>query len=370
MLVRCPRCFTTYRVSDRLITTPNPIFRCSRCKHVFVLELKPETKAGQDKVFSPHVPPQQHEEEDRELTFSFSAVETGSTEEKAEEDHDLAESPETPLTDNQDQRTAPPGPMRAEFPPPQEAADATPLRDQPPPEPKETEDRDKHLTFLLEEDHAPSSRKDWKLGPEPARAEQDFTLWEKERETSALANPRLGGPLSVVPYLSLFGVLIFTFSLITLMYQARPAGLESFIRAIPWYGPLVLKNSYLRQGIALRSLRSGYQTIHGDREVFLISGEVANDNAVSVREVRVEGHLYNAEGKEIGRQAISVGNAISAKIIRDMTAREIAILQRLSPQKKFEIPPGESVPFTIVFLKPTREIKTFSCRLLAAKRGT
>lgn len=37
MLVQCPGCRTTYRVRDTLITTSTPTFRCSLCKHIFVL---------------------------------------------------------------------------------------------------------------------------------------------------------------------------------------------------------------------------------------------------------------------------------------------------------------------------------------------
>ncbi|NIO08551.1 MAG: hypothetical protein GTO40_11310, partial [Deltaproteobacteria bacterium] len=40
MLVKCPGCYTTYRVGDNLIGTSKPTFRCSRCKLIFALDLK------------------------------------------------------------------------------------------------------------------------------------------------------------------------------------------------------------------------------------------------------------------------------------------------------------------------------------------
>ena len=99
----------------------------------------------------------------------------------------------------------------------------------------------------------------------------------------------------------------------------------------------------------------------------MVSGLVVNRNPVSVREVRVEGQTFNAQGREIERQEISVGNAISSRILRDLTVQEISILQRLNPQKRFEIAPDGSASFVIVFLKPSGEIKDFGCRVLSAE---
>jgi hypothetical protein len=45
-------------------------------------------------------------------------------------------------------------------------------------------------------------------------------------------------------------------------------------------------------------------------------------------------------------------------------------LQRLRPLKTFEIPPGDSVPFTIVFLKPPKAVKKFTATVLAAEEET
>ena len=190
---------------------------------------------------------------------------------------------------------------------------------------------------------------------------------ERRRPPIATNESRAGGPVSIIPYVSLFGILLLTFSLLTLIYQAQPARLEAYLRSIPWFGSVIFKNNHLRQGVVLESLRSGFQKILGGRQVFVISGKISNRNPVSVREIRLEGLIHTAGGKQIGKQTISVGNPISSKIIRDMTVREIAILQRLKPQKRFEIAPDGSAAFTIVFLKPAKDIKAFSCRVLSTK---
>ncbi len=189
----------------------------------------------------------------------------------------------------------------------------------------------------------------------------------EEKKSSSPLDPNRERAISVIPFISLCWALLLVFSLITLVHRAQPSTIETMIGMIPWLGSYVLRNTHLQRAIVLQSVRPSLQTIMGNREVFVISGVAFNRNPVSVREVRVEGYIFNAAGKEIERQAISVGNAISSKIIRDLTSQEISILQKLNPQRRFEIPPEESASFVIVFLKPRGEIKAFSCRVVSAQ---
>ncbi|HEX9788246.1 MAG TPA: hypothetical protein VGB09_09470 [Candidatus Binatia bacterium] len=172
---------------------------------------------------------------------------------------------------------------------------------------------------------------------------------------------------SVLPFITLFGLLIIGFTLVSVISYARPGASEAAIKKIPLIGASVLKNRHLKDGILIQSLRPGYQTIQGNREVFLISGVAVNQNPVVVREIQLSAIAYNDEGKELERQTIWVGNTISPKIIRGMTTEDIPHLQDLKPLKSFEIPPGDSIPFTIVFLKSAKGAKEFSCEVAAAE---
>jgi hypothetical protein len=62
-----------------------------------------------------------------------------------------------------------------------------------------------------------------------------------------------------------------------------------------------------------------------------------------------------------------IGNAISLQIIRGMTAQDVTDLQRLKPLKTFEIPPGDSVPFAIVFLRAGKPLKDARCEVLSVE---
>jgi hypothetical protein len=116
-------------------------------------------------------------------------------------------------------------------------------------------------------------------------------------------------------------------------------------------------------------VRGNYQVIQGNREIFVVTGVAMNQNPVVIREVRIGGETFGSDEKSIEQQEMWIGNAISAKIIRGMTAQDISDLQRLKPLKTFEIPPGDSVPFTIVFLKP-KAVKKFTATVLTAEEET
>ena len=40
MTIRCPNCSTTYKVSGSVFDAPKPVFRCTRCKHVFMVQVR------------------------------------------------------------------------------------------------------------------------------------------------------------------------------------------------------------------------------------------------------------------------------------------------------------------------------------------
>lgn len=388
MLVQCPKCQTTYRVADTLITAPNPAFRCSRCKHTFILASKSPPSAAREPAKPPPAAPRP--EPEPEFNFSPAAPErTESAEEKA------AELPAPPAAQGEEKPAMPPA-AQPSAPTMPARDDSFSVSDDKEPEPGALPD-DPSPRFEPARASLQSEEKEerWSLAseveeksfiiPEESLSEPAASAaasspaleaaWSEslpllhERQADPSQGAHLDRPLSLVPYISLFGALLLLYALLALMHQAQPKTIEAAIRAIPWFGPTVMKNDHLRHGVVLESLRPGFQAIQGNREVFVLSGLAINRNPVSAREVRVEGIIFNAEGKEIDRQIISVGNAISSKILRDLTPQEISILQRLNPQKRFEIPPDGSAPFVIVFLKASSEVKNFSCRVVSVEEG-
>jgi predicted Zn finger-like uncharacterized protein len=347
MLVKCPSCATTYKVSDEILTGTTPAFRCSRCKHTF----EGEPNASAEAVPLPsEVDVKTHGEADDELNFVF---EPGDQEPRADRDQHEITAPlptHSPLPDSVDllveqerQRWSLPGDVKSEEPftlsaePPSQRVGGT-------------------------MDHHEPAKRAGKNSEEilPTMQTSNISMLEPYRDQQA----------STLPYFSLFALLILFFSLATAFQYAYPQALDRWIKKVPLIGAAIARNDRLKEGVALQSLRGSHQVIQGNREIFVVTGVAMNQNPVVIREVRIGGETYGSDEKSIEQQEMWIGNAISAKIVRGMTTQDISDLQRLKPLKTFEIPPGDSVPFTIVFLKPAKAVKKFTAIVLSAEEET
>ena len=349
MLVQCPKCRTTYKVSDEVVKGTSPAFRCSRCKHTFELET---TRNAEPSSAKP--PPENNEStkpDERELSFTFGAR------------------PDTEKNQSRDHKQSLPA-DRQEFSSPTAIAPWTAEREEFAESWSMNADDEKDTKAVTITVPPPVEKE---IVAERAAAEPapPFVGFEPPgRETTeniVPINEFRDQAASTVPYLTLFGLLVIVFFLTTTYLEAHPKISESVVRKIPIIGASVLRNSYLKNGVLLKSLRAGYQSIQGNREVVVVSGEAVNQNPVVIREMRVRGQLYNTQGKAVEHQVIWVGNALSPQIVRGMSAQDIIDLQRLKPLKSFEIPPGDSISFAIVFLRPAKEIKDFSCEVVSAE---
>jgi predicted Zn finger-like uncharacterized protein len=356
MLVQCPNCKTTYKVADDVLKGAAPAFRCSRCKHTFELEAAepsdaPREPAVDDNEKNEVSPP------DPELSFSFAPKAI----ERVDEIKKVAEAESAPLET----------PGQSDLAPSQVTEVSEEFKNFADDERwsmSESEDK-ADVPFTLPDPPSSSPRAkpvdrfpvDDPLFP-PANTEADGDDGSNILPMSSYMDQQA----SIVPYITLFGLLVIVFSLIAVITHAHPKASEGFIKNIPLLGPSVLKNKHLKDGILIQSLRGGYQAIQGNREVFVMTGIALNQNPVVIREVQLTGKVFNEAGTELEQQTIWVGNTLSAKILRGMTIEDIPHLQNLKPLKSFELPPGDSIPFAIVFLKSTKSAKDVTCEVALA----
>ena len=343
MLIQCPNCQTTYKVSDEVLKGTSPAFRCSRCKHTFELEAN-------------DVP--------RELPQVTDLSESASA--KPSEDAE----PSLPFAPK-------PKPVNADIEPAIFSESKQDSHDSQLKEEKRHHwdgskaHQEDERPFIIPESSRPGEQE--RLIDAPGDFSMDDPVFRKldihgESSNNILAiSPYLEQRASILPYLSLLGLLVIGFSLLAVISHANPQTPANILKKIPLLGATVLKNNHLKDGILIKSLGTSVQSIQGNREVFLITGVALNQNPVVVREIQVTGKVYNRDGKEIEHQTIWVGNTISPKIIRGMTVEDIPQLQELKPLKSFEVPPGDSIPFAIVFLKSTKNANEFTCEVVDAQ---
>lgn len=439
MMIRCPNCSTTYEIEGAAFDAPRPTFRCSRCKHVFAIQVRlhdededaaaAETAAPPTPEGPPSVDPGPEPEDGsdaREPADTGGPAHTETSEPEPEppetgaaarsaEPPEPAPEPEPEIEPVSHPEPEPefeiepePEPERETEPEPPAPSAATartdgdPVRvtdlgeaDFPPPDfeppaagtaptdPRQPGARPRSASGSVTT--APTDAREPDL-PEPAPATETIALPRQSARPSdfridddLVIPPREARPAppkaadgsgSIVPFVSLVGLAVFAFVLVSVIYQMSPQALDSLIRRIPWYGEAVFENRHFKRTLAFESLVSGVQPALNQQEVFVVSGKLVNGNDRGIHRVQVEAQLFDAEGKPLARQAIFLGNAISAKIIKEMSLREIALLQSLKPQNPYPIPPNESVNFTIVFPKPGSPVESFSCRVLSAEAAS
>ena len=368
MIIRCPNCSTTYKVSGSVFDAPQPTFRCTRCKHVFMvqvrLQLTEETAPAAAEPSEPQTAEASGTDDPHE---SVDEPETPPAEETGEEDipPPAADAPE-PFPEAVEAMDEFPDPDRVDIDMDEDDAMAPSYRgfeiESPEKELAEAQPLEPVEEAAVEDD---DSRPRDKRQPD-FEIDDDFMLPPK-RETPPPGRQLGASRGSIVPLASLLGLAVLAFVLVALIYQANPQPLDSLIRRIPWYGSAVFDNRHFKQTLVVDSLASGVQPVLNQTEVFIVSGKLTNRNDRSVHRVRIEARLFDAEGKQIGQQVTFVGNAISAKIIQDMTFREISLLQSLKPQSNYRIAPNGSADFTIVFPKPKTAVESFSCRVVSAE---
>jgi predicted Zn finger-like uncharacterized protein len=343
MLIQCPNCRTTYRLSDEVMTSATPAFRCSRCKHTFELgsgDAPPPQITSQDDPRSPSA------DVDAELKLPFA---TKKNAENLNDDRNNLDAARDRVWESADANRA--SDDRWAISDSSGADDPVFVIPEPSPRDKKKELADPPGDFPPED---------------PVFRKVEFDGEESSNNILAIS-PYLDQRASILPYITLIGLLVIGFSLFTVISYANPQTTEKLLKNIPLIGASVLKNNHLKERILIKSLGTSYQSIQGNREVFTISGVALNQNPVVVREIQLIGKIYNQDGKELERQTIWVGNTISPKIIRGMTLEDIPQLQELKPLKSFEIPPGDSIPFTIVFLKSAKGAKEFTCEVAVAE---
>ncbi len=377
MIVQCPKCKTSYKVAQELFKDSSPAFRCSRCKHTFQLD---STEPPQEPAVNPptaETPPVESSAS-RELSFIFPPrdeqqnIPAGDspTEASAGESESVAvaNNESDPWAISADlQKTEEPFTISE---PSRSSREEEKLLTPPNPLPKVASTAEWIPTGKAAAPSTTSVGRNPEQEP-PAKAGarvEGLTPTSADGEKNILRlSPYRDQQTSTKPYLTLFALLIIIFALVTAFNRAHPSATEGFVRQIPMVGASVLRNNRLKDGVLLQSLRGGYQSIQGNREVFVITGAALNQNPVTIRAVRISGESFNNQNEEIEKQMIWLGNAISPSIVRGLSLQEIANLQRLPPLKTFEIPPGDSVPFTIVFLKTPKGMKDFGCKVISAE---
>jgi predicted Zn finger-like uncharacterized protein len=340
VIIQCPYCATRYELDAARMSGPHPMFKCSRCRHIFPApsaEQRPPTPAAvpRDATSRPA--------SEENLKLPFESTHEKEPAESAAGDLTVPETDEdfTLGTEEHPVELTLPDDVEPEMPPVHSPALA---RDVAPNEP---------------------TASDVELNREEATGVEAET--PKRVPRSRTSRPRERS--HVVPLFVFLGLVVTGYGVLTSALFANPALSDKLVGRIPLIGTLGDERLLVRK-VALSDVVSSYQRIKDGKDVFVITGKALNTAPVALQGVQIAGKLFDNSGAPVDQKVISCGNVISTKVLKDLTPQEVSILQKLNPPKKFVIEPGESSTFVIVFMDPPRQAVEFTTQVVAAQRQT
>ncbi len=131
---------------------------------------------------------------------------------------------------------------------------------------------------------------------------------------------------------------------------------------VPVVGQSLTERRLHPESVQLTDVRGEYQRVKGDRLVFIITGTALNTSATAVRGIQVQGRIVAATEQ---RQVVFVGAA--PRDVRDLSLREIALLQTIEPPKDWALAPGEQASFLVAFADPAPDLREFSAEVVAVQ---
>ncbi len=364
MIVSCPYCATRFNLEPTRLAGPNPMLKCSRCRHVFPAP-RPKKQAPSPKSSSA---------EEASLTLPFD--ESGWKDEPPAAGGDLTiPEPEEQYTLEPDTSSdelvipaaAPEHPPRTER---QHERRVTPLRPAKQAAPEHVIDEPSAAPPVLEFDDEQDGEDnvetpDFDEPSTPPRARGGGR--QRRRRGGSPPPARQSERGKVWALLIFLAVVLGTYATLTRALFASPQLCDRLLSRVPLIGFLGDERLMTRK-VALSEVSGTYQRIKDGKQVFVITGKAVNTAPMALHDVQIAGKLFGDQGQVLAEKVIFCGKSITIKMLKDMTQPEISILQSIRPMKGFAIEPGESSPFVIVFMDPPRQAAEFTTQVAGVQR--
>ncbi|MBI4774594.1 MAG: zinc-ribbon domain-containing protein [Deltaproteobacteria bacterium] len=120
--------------------------------------------------------------------------------------------------------------------------------------------------------------------------------------------------------------------------------------------------------LALSNVEGGFEESATLGKVFVVHGLVRNDYNHAVRFIRIEGLLHSAaEAPPLKTVVVYAGNPLAEEEIRLLSEEELNLVLNNKNGKSdmdARVPPGESIPFSLLFKDLPPEMKEYTVKVL------
>ena len=188
---------------------------------------------------------------------------------------------------------------------------------------------------------------------QPARpaTSAGFELGDRADDDAAEL-PVLGKTHSSGYFLAMFFMVAVFFVGASSMICSEPIASARMLGAAPQIGPYFARPIIPAMLVALHDVHAEYRTLKGGQVALVITGTAQNVGGRALHLVQLDGDLLGSGTPPLAQQVVYCGNELSAKMLGEMTPREIEFSQGLSPQKSFAMEPSAAAPFLMVFVNP------------------
>ncbi len=188
----------------------------------------------------------------------------------------------------------------------------------------------------------------------------------RRRKAPPLPPPPARSPLSqFMPWVGFAVTIAIGFACTTWLFLARPVLADRVLATLPGFADLQ-ESVLLSRQMHLSAVEGAYQLI-GDRETaFVVSGYATSTAPFPVHDVKVRARLLGANGDVVAEKSIYCGVATTPPVLSDLDSREVSVLQRIQPPRRFAIAPGDDARFLVVFVDPPDGVARFALDVVSA----
>jgi hypothetical protein len=186
--------------------------------------------------------------------------------------------------------------------------------------------------------------------PRPHAKPAGFQLGQTISEASDTISS--GVTHSLGYFLALFFFVAIGFFGTSALICDEPAASARLLSQAPGIGEYFARPIVPAMLVTLHDVRSQYYQLKGGHVALVVSGNAQNVGARPLHLIEIDANLVGNGARPLASQTVFCGNELSAKMLGEMTPREIEFSQGLSPQKTFALNPSASAPFLMVFVNP------------------
>jgi len=188
--------------------------------------------------------------------------------------------------------------------------------------------------------------------PPPAQPKSSAFQMGRADDDDSAESAFTGATHSSGAFLALFFFVAIAFLGASALICGEPAASARILSASPQIGGYFARPIVPAMLVALHDVHSQYYALKGGHVALVITGTAQNAGSRPLHLVGIDADLIGASPRPVASQSVYCGNELSAKMLGEMTPREIEFSQGLSPPKTFAMEPAASAPFLMVFIDP------------------